>query len=142
MAKTYNNRHLRTAGRMAVRGIEKTGRWMANRTPGQSEYVRRQSNYMDAIQCIHFNFACMRLDIRRMRRGNDYVSKMLNNGVVVGFTEKACDWIIDHLLFLLDLIWGFISSIFGSVFMALNRALIIIVCNVIFFGFIYLLLTT
>ena len=92
-------------------------------------------------QRINFSLARMKLGNRRVKRGNDQHSKFVDTGVDASTYEVASGWIIDHLLFVRDMLWGFFKPLLSFFFGAIRRLVLIILANVIYFGAIYLLLT-
>lgn len=132
---------LNASGKVASKATVGTFKYLANQTPAQTEYVRRQSTVMDAQWGINSSIAKMHLIVRRMERGNAYCKQFMDTGIEAGLFEKAFDWLIDNLLFVLELIWGFFEPILTMLWMTLVRAILIIACNVIFFGGLIWLLT-
>lgn len=143
--KSAVNGLARPTSRIISKGIEKTFIWMATDHTG----ISQSSSTLDALLGINFSIARGNLIVRRMERMNDLMESVLDSEAQMGLLdwvlvvlEFLFFWIIDHLIFLLNVIWGFFEPILTMLFMALFRVVLIIVCNVIFFGAIYLLLTS
>lgn len=103
------------------KGIEKTAKWMATDHTRSSEYssvtnAMHNLNYLSAKQALIFRIAD-----RRMNRGNTIPSR----------SEIVCDWLIDHLLFIRDVLWGFLRPILESIFFGLLRLIAIVLVNVV-----------
>lgn len=152
MAKTYRSktyRNLKSAtssiarstGNLASKGATQAFKWATNQTPGNAEFVRRQSNTMEIMQGVNSNLASLRSIVRRMERQNSYVKRFMDTGIEVSIYEKAIDWVVDLLLSICDYIWGFFEPILSMLWMTLIRIVLIIGINFLFFGALYLLLT-
>lgn len=105
------------------KGIEKTAKWMATDHTRSSEFTSATNalqnlNYFSAKQALIF-----RLADRRMSRGYTIPSR----------SEIICDWLIDHLLFIRDVIWELLRPILESIFFGLLRLIAIVLVNVVFF---------
>jgi len=76
-----------------------------------------------------------------LKRSSDHLYKFINTGHQINVMEVVSDWIIDHLLYVKDLLWGFIEPVLTMIYWSVVRILLIIVFNVIFFVGVYLLIT-
>ena len=130
--KSAANRTLKTTSDVAVQGIEKTAGWMATDHLGTSD----SSSMMELGQSINFTMAKIRLVNRRANRSYNQISESQTTifAIVLG-------WFIDHLLFVFDLLWGFIEPILTFIFITIVKIVLIILANVIFFYGLYLLFT-
>lgn len=86
---------------------------------------------MEGQQSTNFMLAKMELGVRRMERIIQAGDRFLETGVEAGFIDIAIGWIIDHALFVLDLIWGFIQPILLMILMLILQVVVIIVCTAI-----------
>lgn len=139
MAKTYRNLHsaANSIGKMAG----KTAKWMATDHTGSVDYSLRQGSVMESQQSINFILARMALGNRHVRRLIDRHQRLVDTGEETGFLEIASDWVVDRILFIWDLLWGFIEPLVSFILFGLFRIVLIVVVNIVFFGVIYLLLT-
>lgn len=79
--------------------------------------------------------------LSKLRQNLDRYDKPPVMVQIVSLAELAFGWVIDHCLYFLQLIWGFIASFLSMLFGAIFRTVVIILFNVIFFYAIYLFLT-
>lgn len=130
--KSAANRTLKTTSDVAAQGIEKTTSWMTTDHIGASD----SSNMMELGQSINFTMARIRLVNRRANTRYKQISEPQTSvfSIVWG-------WFIDHLLFVFDLLWGFIEPILTLIFLTIVKIVLIILANVIFFYGLYLLFT-
>lgn len=142
--RSSNSRRIRNL-RPVAKGIgnaaEKTAKWMATDHTGSVDYSLHQSNLMESQQSINFILARMALGNRHVRRLIDRHQRLVDTGEETGFLEIAIDWIVDRILFIWDLLWGFIEPLVSFILFGLFRIVLIVVVNIVFFGVIYLLLT-
>jgi fatty acid desaturase len=96
---------------------------------------------MEAQQSINFIFANIRLRNRRNLRGNLAHERLVETGKEDGYIRIAFGWIVDHLLFVLGLIWGVIQPIILIMVMLVFRIVLIIVFTAIGFYLLYKLIT-
>ena len=148
MAKTYrrsNSKRIRNL-RPVAKGIGniagKTAKWMATDHTGSVDYSLRQGSVMESQQSINFILARMALGNRRVRRLIDRHQRLVDTGEEAGGFEIVSDWIVDRILFIWDLLWGFIEPLVSFILFGLFRIVLIVVVNIVFFGVIYLLLTS
>jgi hypothetical protein len=90
-----NHRLVNTTGNLAVRGIERTAKWVATDHVGTAQ----RSELMEIEQDVFFILADMALINRRAARNNESVLAFI------------AGWVIDYGLYLFDLLWGFIWPI-------------------------------
>lgn len=129
---------LRSTGNTAAKGVEETAKWMATDHAGGVEDVK----WMQTQQSINSIAASMDLTIRSMERSNARVGRLIDTGVEDSKSEVFRGWLIDHLLYLWDLIWGLIEPILSYLFFSLMSIVLVILFNVIFFGALYLYFTS
>lgn len=92
---------------------------------------------MEGQQSINFMLAKMELGVRRMDRRNQASERFLVTGKADGFNRVALDWIVDHALFVLDVIWGFIQPILLMILMLILQVVVIVVSTAIGFYLLY-----
>ena len=96
---------------------------------------------MEAQQSINFIFADIKLSNRRMHRENQSHLRLVETGEADGYIRIALGWIVDYLVFILDLIWGVIQPIVLILVMLIIRIVLIIVFSAIGFYILYKLIT-
>jgi hypothetical protein len=120
-----NHRAVRTT----VKGIEKTAKWMAT----DHTNAAQRTSLMELEQSMNYILASMTLGNRRMGRLNDSVYRLINTGVGDSTLEIVVGWLIDHSLFIFDLLWGFIWPIVFYLLMTIFTVLMVVMFYVIFF---------
>lgn len=121
-----NHRAVRTSGKIAVKGIEKTAKWMTTDHIGSS----RLSSLMEFEQKMNYSNASLNLSTRRLARYGQ------NQSIL----ESTLGWIADYLEYAWDMLLGFTIPIIKMFLWSIFSIIVIIVVNVIFFYGIYLLL--
>lgn len=96
---------------------------------------------MEAQQSINFIFADIKLRGRRMHRGNLSHQRFVETGKEDGYIRIAFGWIVDYLLFIVDLIWGVIQPILLILVMLIIRIILAIFFTAIGFYLLYKLFT-
>ena len=104
-----NHRVVNTTGNLAVRGIERTAKWVATDHVGTAQ----RSELMEIEQDVCFILADMALINRRAARNNESVLAFI------------AGWVIDYGLYLFDLLWGFIWPILMMLVMNILSAILI-----------------
>lgn len=135
--KSAANRTLKTTSDVAVQGIEKTASWMATDHLGTSD----SSKMMELGQSINFTMAKIRLTNRRANRSYNQLNNEINTDSQTSINAIIWGWLIDHLLFVFDLLWGVIEPILTLIFITIVKIVLIILANCIFFYGLYLLFT-
>lgn len=97
---------------------------------------------MEAQQSINFIFANIKLRNRRMRRGNQSHGRLVAFGKEDGYIRIAWGWLIDYLMFVIDLIWGVIQPILLILVMLIVRIVLIVVCTAAGFYLLYKFIAT
>lgn len=88
----------------AVKGIEKTVKWMV------TDHInsREVTNLMEAIQrCNYWHAYLRRID--RRQRVLLKVIQQIDSGKIPTRFDDLMRWFVDHLLFILDVLWGYIN---------------------------------
>ncbi|MGB7815372.1 MAG: hypothetical protein WBL28_03370 [Methylotenera sp.] len=127
-----------STGNTAAKGAEKTAKWMATDHTGGIEDIK----LMQSQQRVSSLLARSLLDIRTVERSNDRVGRLIDTGVEASNSEVISGWMVDHMLYLLDLLWGFIGPILSYLLFSLLSVFLVILFNVIFFGALYLYFTS
>jgi len=135
--KAAANRTLKTTSDVAAQGIEKTASWMATDHIGASD----SSSMMELGQSINFTMAKIRLVNRRADRSYNQLNNEINTDSQTSVIAIVWGWLIDHLFFAFDVLWGFIEPILTLIFLTIVKIVLIILANVIFFYGLYLLFT-
>lgn len=123
-----------STGNSAAKGFEKTAKWMATNHTGGVEDIK----LMQSQQRVRFLAASMDLTIRTMERSNSRVGRLIDTGVEDSKSEVCMGWLIDHMLYLWDLLWGLIGPMVAYLLFSLLSVVLVILFNVIFFGALYL----
>jgi hypothetical protein len=113
------NHLLTTTGK----GIEKTFKWMATDHSRSPEYL----SVTETLQNFNYFLARQALISRRLNRNMNRIYTTPSRN------ELVRDWLIDHLLFTRDILWGFMKPILENIFYGLLRLVTIILVNCIFF---------
>src|ERR1035437_612743 len=117
MGRKYRN--LRSAAKGIGNIAGKTAKWMATDHTGSVDYSLRQGSVMESQQSINFILALMGLGNRHVRRLIDRHQRLVDTGEETGFLEIAIDWIVDRILFIWDLLWGFIEPLVSFILFGL-----------------------
>ena len=146
---TYRKTKLSTTAKQVSKSLLNFSSHIANKAfqglaKHQSETnksTHRYANIMEAQQSINFIFADIKLSNRRMQRGNLSHKRLVETGEADDYITIALGWIVDYLLFIVDLIWGVIQPILLILFMLVIRTLLIIFFTAIGFYLLYKLIT-
>lgn len=104
--------------------------------------THRYINIMEAQHSINFILAEIKLGNRRMRRSNQAHTRLVATSKNDGCIRVAFGWIIDYMLFVLDLIWGVIQPIFLILLMLIIRIVMTIFFTSIGFYLLLKLITS
>jgi hypothetical protein len=135
--KQVSNSLLNTSSSAAHKAIK----GLAKHQSETNKTTHRYINIMEAQHSINFILARSHLMVRRTTRGNEEHARLVATGKEDGFIRIAFGWIVDHSLFVLDLIWGVIQPILLILFMLIMRLVLIIVFTALGFYLLYLLIT-
>ena len=113
------NHLLNTTGK----SIEKTAKWMATDHSRSPEYL----SITETLQNFNYFVARQALISRQFNRGMNRIYTPPSRN------ELVRDWLIDHLLFARDILWGFMKPILENFFYGLLRLIAILLVNFIFF---------
>ncbi len=130
------DRVLNSAGKVVSKVAESTFRYVA--TDHSGSHISR--SIMEMEQSLNYTRASLDLFSRQCTRSNERIGRLFNTGVDDNVFEIAAGWLVDHALYVLDLLWGFISPILMYIAWSLFSIIFIVACNVIFFGGLYWLL--
>lgn len=113
------NHLLTTTGK----GVEKTFQWMTTDHSRSPEYL----SVTETLQNFNYFIARQALISRRFNRNMNRIYTIPSRN------ELVRDWLVDHLLFARDIVWGFMKPILENIFYGLLRLIAIILANFIFF---------
>lgn len=122
----------------AVRGIEKTARWFATDHTG----IANSGNLTSFSQRANSNLSSMKLINRRMDRLISNHERFIKTGEKPSVDEIVKNWLVDHMLYILDLLWGFIWPILLNIFFGILQIVLSIVFACILMYVVYLLITS
>ena len=117
--------------------VNKATQCLAKHQSETNETNNRYINIMEAQQSINFILANIRLRSRRMHRENLGHERLVASGKEDGYLRVASGWIVDHLLFVLSLIWGVIQPIVLIFVMLIMRVVLITVFTFLGFYILY-----
>jgi hypothetical protein len=104
-----NHRVVNTTSNLAVRGVERTAKWVSTDHVGTAE----RSDLMALQQDASFIIAKMTLENRRSNRNNSNILTFI------------AGWVIDYGLYIFDLLWGFIWPILMMLILNILSAILI-----------------
>ena len=135
-SKPLTNHILNTTAKIASKGAESTFRYLAKDHTNSNTHL----TFMQNRQHIRYGIARMSLGTRRVQRLLDQNQRLIDIGDQPSMLEIVFGLLIDHALYVWDLLWGFISPILMHLLMTLYTIFLIILFNAIFFGgFIFLM---
>lgn len=105
------------------KGIKKTAKWIATDHSRSSEF----GSVTESLQRLNY------LSARLASNNRQFERSMKQGSLIPSRSEIVWDWLIDHLLFAGDILWGFLKPILKNIFYGLLRLFAIILVNVIFF---------
>ena len=128
---------LNSTVKIASKGVQSTFKHLA------TNHISNNIHYslMENQQQIKFCIARMKLGNRRVERLLEHNQRSVDTGVYVSNIEVIFGCLVDHALYVWDVLWGFISPLLMHLAMNLFTIFAIIACNIIFFGGLYFLLT-
>ena len=146
---TYRKTKLSTTAKQVSKSLLNFSSHIANKAfqglaKHQSETnksTHRYANIMEAQQSINFIFADIKLGNRHVRRGNLSHQRLVETGEADGYIRIAFGWIVDYLLFILDLICGIVQPIVLILYMLIIRIVLIVAFTAIGFYIFYKLIT-
>ena len=120
--------HLLTTTR---KGIEKTVKWMATDHMSTTEYgaitgTLQSLKHLNARQALTF------------RKYDRLISRCY---LMPSRFQMFRDWLVDNLLFLRDILWGFFKPILENIFFGVLRIIAIVLVNFIFYYALFKLIT-
>ena len=123
---------LKFTGKSSIKGAEKTARWMATDHIGTAE----SSKLMEMSQELNYAVAEARLFERRTQR---LVEESENKSGIFGFIYG---WLVDHAIYLLDLLWGFIWPIILYLLWIIFSLVLMLLLYILLFYVLYLFFTS
>lgn len=95
---------------------------------------------MEETQSINYILADCRRIRRRMQRANKVYARWVKTGQKDSFLITALEWIYDHLLFLLDLLWGVIEPLISALIMMVVHIMLVVLFSAVGIYIIYKLI--
>ena len=80
---------------------------------------------METEQRTNSILADMSLIVRRMQRANKVYARWIRTGKEDGYLITAMEWLYDHSLFILELLWGAIEPIISALIMMIVNILLV-----------------
>lgn len=121
---------LHTTGKGSMKGAESTAKWMATDHIGAAE----SSNLMGICQEVNYTIAAAHLSQRRMNRIADPKHTSIF-AVITG-------WIVDHSIYILELLWGFIWPILAYILWTIFSLVLMVLLYILMFYVLYLFITS
>ena len=123
---------LKFTGNASFKGADKTAKWMATDHIGTAE----SSKLIEMSQELNYAVAEARLFKRRTQRlVEDAQNKSGIFGVIYG-------WLVDHAIYLLDLLWGFIWPIILYLLWIIFSLVLMLLLYILLFYVLYLFFTS
>jgi len=123
---------LKFTGKASIKGAEETARWMATDHIGTAE----SSKLIEMSQELNYAVAESMLFKRRMQR---LVEESESKSGIFGFIYG---WLVDHAIYLLDLLWGFIWPIIVYLLWIIFSLVLMLLLYVLLFYVLYLFFTS
>ncbi len=130
---------LRTTGRLADKGFNALVR--QNRRVAQ--HWQSSSDLWGHVQQLNLNCAKVSLHCRASQRSKQRYQHYVDYGEYPSKVTEGWWWFRDvMLIYPLEILWAYVQPILLSMLLGLLTTVLVIVANVVFFGGIYLLLTS
>jgi len=123
---------LKFTGKASFKGADKTARWMATDHIGTAV----SNKLMEMSQELNYAVAEARLFERRTQR---LVEESENKSGIFGFIYG---WLVDHTIYLLDLLWGYIWPIIVYLLWIIFSLVLMLLLYVLLFYVLYLFFTS
>jgi len=121
---------LKFTGKASIKGAEKTAKWMATDHIGTAE----SSKLIEMSQELNYAVAESRLFERRMQR---LVEESENKSGIFGVIYG---WLVDHTIYLLDLLWGYIWPLIVYLLWIIYTLVVMVILYALLFYVLFLLL--
>ena len=95
---------------------------------------------METEQNINFMLADSMRIVRRMQRANKVYARWVATGKKDGYLIIILEWLHDHMLFLLDLLWGVIEPMISALIMMVVHTLLVLLFGAVGIYIIYKLI--
>ena len=119
------------------RTIENTALKLNKNKSKTTQYCFPSSSPTALYQSINYTLAVSSLTLRRATRSIDRIDRLVETGQDYANTEVVWGWLIDHSLFIWDLIWGYIGPLITMIYWLLIRLVLVLVFNYVFFYLVY-----
>jgi len=123
---------LKFTGKASIKGAEETARWMATDHIGTAE----SSKLIEMSQELNYAVAESMLFKRRMQR---LVEESESKSGIFGFIYG---WLVDHTIYLLDLLWGYIWPIIVYLLWIIFSLVLMLLLYILLFYVLYLFFTS
>jgi len=121
---------LRTTGKASMKGAENTAKWMVTDHIGAAE----SSKLMEMWQEANYAIASVNLSRRRIDR--------LADPNHTGIFAVISGWVVDHSIYLLEILWGFIWPILAYILWIIFTLVMIVLLYILMFYALYLFITS
>jgi len=128
--KSATSSILLTTGKASMKGAESTAKWMATDHIGAAE----SNKLMEMWQEVNYAIASVNLSRRRMDR--------LTSPNHTGIYAVISGWVIDHSIYLLEILWGFIWPIVAYILWTIFTLVMIVLLYILMFYFLHLFITS
>jgi len=121
---------LRFTGKATYKGAEKTAKWLATDHIGAAD----DGKLIELWQEIYYANAASHLSLRRMKR--------LVDPNHTGIYAVISGWLVDHSIYLLELLWGFIWPIVAYILWIVFITVLMLVLYFVLFYALYLFISS
>ena len=135
-AKQVSNSALNTTSNVA----NSTYKALATHQSEINTTNQRYINIMETEQRTNFILADSSRIVRRMQRANKVYARWIRTGKKDGYLITAMEWLYDHLLFVLDLLWGVVEPMISALIMMVVHILLVALFGAIGLYIIYKLI--
>jgi hypothetical protein len=148
MAIKYGNRKqkLQSAMNLVSRttgSVVKKGTTLVTKSHTDTvDYTVSNSKVIEAMQSSNHSIARLKLINRETAREQYQHQKLYIIGKPVTVIEVAAGWIVNHLLYVWDSLWGYIKPIIIFILMATFRVVVIASLSILFIYMLFLLFTS
>lgn len=121
---------LRTTGKASMKGADSTVRWIATDHLGSAQ----SSKLMEMSQEVNYVIAAAHLSQRRMHR--------IADSNHIGIFVVTTGWLVDHSIYVLELLWGFIWPIVAYILWTIFSLVLMVLLYILMFYALYLFITS
>jgi hypothetical protein len=128
----------RTTGYIAKKGATLVTKSHADTV----DYTVRNAKVMEAMQSSNHSIASLKLINRETAREQYQHQKLYIIGKPVTVFEVAAGWVVNHLIYVWDSLWGYIEPIIIFILMGIFRVVMITSLSILFIYMLFLLFTS